>query len=618
MPPANEGDTQIAESSYPAHLLFCPTNLDYSNARLEAQDLFIRHLPEGFISSRVELKRFRNQTTFACRLPAEVICTIFALSAPESGWPRLTRRRRNTPDGEDTALTVREKFKMDLGWVAVTQVCSRWREVAFSASMLWTHPSDYLALPPSMASLIRSKSRGLPFHLELSAFGLRYLRRIGGRARLPAPVVPIVELRILLFTVEDFDLFERNYFPFGSFATLRRLSVAIDLMGDEEPLLLPENLCLSPLTAELDLYNCLPPRWDTPMFGAQLTHLTLSYGWELDVPEALPTPPDFSRILASSTSLEVLNLDNIFPVVSPAAAYPPMVVSPTLHSMCIFSWDNMLHHRDSLIFLGHLKLGRRDMHVDVALSDFPESDMVDADTTQDYLSLISSAIGNICRQQNPAKHLTLGSRAFLAHDSDESRSEERAWPISVLHHMHDDIPGITSLLSFSFPLRAVADSSSWHNGSIAIPLQDLRSISFECTAARAYLESEVWWLAFETARKVNRISIPAGDCAMLLPLFERVAENDPAFAIFPELKIVHIRVEDPYTADDLDLGDLEHAYAASLFALHFLIRVRRQHGAALTSLVVDEALKGWEIWSTIEADVPVTFYAFYSDDRFQT
>ncbi|TFY67009.1 hypothetical protein EVG20_g4097 [Dentipellis fragilis] len=61
-----------------------------------------------------------------------------------------------------SSLPTRSRSRIDLGWIRVTHVCRRWREVALSASILWTRVDD---LGPYWTALCLERARNAPLRL---------------------------------------------------------------------------------------------------------------------------------------------------------------------------------------------------------------------------------------------------------------------------------------------------------------------------------------------------------------------------------------------------------------------------------------------------------------------
>ncbi|VDC03730.1 unnamed protein product [Peniophora sp. CBMAI 1063] len=478
---------------------------------------------------------------------------------------------------------------------------------------------DYFAIPRSLLPVIFKRTRNAPLSLSLDGHTLDVLR---SRTVEDGAVVhfdflhPSVsraeELRLLSFTMKTFQKFER-WFQTPRH-NLRRLTIDMVTREQDGFLVLPEALCSSRVLTYLELDGCLPERWTSPIFSSYLTHLILRLSWIHDGADYMPTAVQFADILAATNSLESLELEDVFPKVDPEASYPPMVVPDTLHSLVLLSLNGITRKHQCLSFMARLR-ALHDIHFEALIFDHTGANADDVVIARELDPLVITAVCNMYRQQpGLPRHAIIDQQALLTFNSRSSRSPERAWPLSLEPDTFADIPDATSLLAFNFDAGDVEEDRSRPLYALSVPLHGLETISWTREGARVYLESNDWWRASREARGIDRISVHVGDCALLLPLTERVAENATAFIIFPKLKTMHIRVEDPYTVDDTELNALQDACAENLAALHAIIRLRKEHGAQLDSLVVDEALERWAIWSAISADLsnPVTFCAFDS------
>ncbi|VDC03722.1 unnamed protein product [Peniophora sp. CBMAI 1063] len=605
--------------------LVAPDNMDHSAAHLEALDTIEDQLFLAMAPFLTRIQRARNNSTFLCRIPPEIICRIISFAKVDYGWPKLDVARLGTLGNGDEAMEASgAEHTPRLGWLVLTHICSRWREVALGTPLLWTDPSDYFAIPPALCRLILARAQEVPCHLELSASSLRLLTISGRKIFPPGRGIPIAVLRLLGFSVGVFNYLAHDYFLPGSFQHLHHLTVGISLKGDELPVLLPAALSSCTSITQLRLSNCFPPRWDAPMFGPRLTHLTLTYGGVPEVPHLMPSTLEFSRILTSATALQVLAIDGIHLQGSPIQ-YPAMILPSDLGSIDVYSWRDSVQHRDFLIFLANIVLKRQDIRMNFSLGP-PDGDIAGSNTALDpraakeTLSLIRVALDNLYRQQqSPPKHLVLCRKALLTHDSETERSAKRAWPTRVMQYLYTDIPGVTSLLNFNFGLESIDDASFVDSGLDPVPLRDLRSVSLNSSGADSYLSSGSWWRAMRKATYVHRLGIYFRNCQMLLPLTETVVVNEATvFTTFPRLKVLHIHLEGLSIAKggaDLDEGDTE--CAQNLAVIHTLVHARRKHSAQsqLESLVVDSVLSRWKIWETIAVDVPIRFCDFHALPR---
>ncbi|KAI0059430.1 hypothetical protein BV25DRAFT_1788720, partial [Artomyces pyxidatus] len=95
----------------------------------------------------------KNAMSPACWPPFDVLVLVFELLAAER--PAGLASHPGNVDGD-----VRKAM---LGWIAVTHVCSRWRQVALDAHALWAKPTCDLG--PMWLDRMVARSRNVPLSL---------------------------------------------------------------------------------------------------------------------------------------------------------------------------------------------------------------------------------------------------------------------------------------------------------------------------------------------------------------------------------------------------------------------------------------------------------------------
>ncbi|KAJ3512158.1 hypothetical protein NMY22_g15416 [Coprinellus aureogranulatus] len=96
----------------------------------------------------LELKEYQNSLCPAALLPAEILTHIFAIH----------RRQHQLED--EGYLNIP---KMTLGWILVTHVCRRWRDVAVSCPTLWSELSFW---KPAFTHIMLQRSRDAPLSVQ--------------------------------------------------------------------------------------------------------------------------------------------------------------------------------------------------------------------------------------------------------------------------------------------------------------------------------------------------------------------------------------------------------------------------------------------------------------------
>ncbi|VDC00006.1 unnamed protein product [Peniophora sp. CBMAI 1063] len=542
---------------------------------------------------------------------SEVVCAIFEFV--KGSQVEESRRRESVSEQPGLGNAPARKNYCSSGWIVVTHVCARWRKIALNAPQLWIDLADHFAIQPSLLSLSLARTKNIPLRVDLHGLALEKIRCQPRRRYIATALAErIQELHVRSLTIETFRLFEDYFRHF--FLSLRKLSVAMDLDNGETFPSLPVGLCSSSYITDLELENCLPSSWDAPFFSPCLERLVL-LAWTAYSKGIMPTMREFTDALLHLTLLKTLEIQDVFPIVEPGVVYQSIAVPSTLRSLSLLSVEpRPSQELEFLTLLTYLDI-RHDIHLDVLVSSSTNTGWsINSDVGQIALSLISSAIQTAYRHQSPPLHLLLGEKAFVTHNSEDWPSSlERNWPMSAPMseelETYADMPGASSLIAFNFDLECSPDSCSWHDGTIAIPLQTVRTIALEHEAARAYLDSEVWWGAFAGARVVERLSIYIGDCVMLLPrLAEYNSEDDTTpFTYFPRLGAIDVRIEKPRKVEKSWLKDRELACAESLAAIRSVVRTRKALGHGLNLIVVDEILRGWAFWKEIQDDVELSF-----------
>ncbi|ETW77498.1 hypothetical protein HETIRDRAFT_421621 [Heterobasidion irregulare TC 32-1] len=240
------------------------------------------------------LREWRNRLPPVSRLPPELLVSIFSLLAA------------------DEAPTVR--YRISLGWIVVSHVCSHWRRVALDSPVLWANINFDLSSWWIQTMLDRAKQGPL----VIRAIRIRYAedaesvlgvlsshmsqrRELGLRQPLGGvdtinPVVkfltsPAPSLEWVKFVVE----------------TKKNVHIPNNMFGDYA-------LSLRVVT----LVGCTIP-WISPIMR-NLSHLTIALTqWQYQQVEEnyLPSKDDFFDMLANMHHLETLDIEEYFPRYTP-------------------------------------------------------------------------------------------------------------------------------------------------------------------------------------------------------------------------------------------------------------------------------------------------------------
>jgi F-box-like len=260
----------------------------------------------------------RNNFSLIGRLPPEILSRIVSFHAINQPTPR-------DPifDPDDPFSSSSSPIRFRLGWITVTHVCHRWRQVALSDPNLWRTVVFDLGVAWAEEMLARSKavlisySRDLPFQP----------RRVSRRRTLDDEVT----LRKHLSHVQQLVL---SGHPAALAPAVRALTTpaphleSLELLRNEPQsrescITLPSDLFAhdAPKLRHLTLFGCAVP-WDSPLFR-DLTRLDIRIPPVDPFPRSAPAAqsdrlsiPTFDRLLSileAMPSLQVLTLGNCLP-----------------------------------------------------------------------------------------------------------------------------------------------------------------------------------------------------------------------------------------------------------------------------------------------------------------
>ena len=252
----------------------------------------------------------RNNFSFIGRLPPEILSCIFSFHAINQPIPKDSIYNPDDPFPSSSG-----PIQLGLGWITITHVCHRWRQVALSDPNLWRTIVFDLGAEWAEEMLERSKatlicySRDLSFQPRVSRGRsiddevalrkhLSHVRRLvlSGAAESLAPAVRA--LTTPAPHLESLELF-RNTPVFHDCITLPS-----DLFANNAPKL-----------RHVTLLDCVIP-WDSPIFR-DLTHLDIYIPQPATPAQSgllsIPTLDRLLSILEAMPSLHVLTLGHCLP-----------------------------------------------------------------------------------------------------------------------------------------------------------------------------------------------------------------------------------------------------------------------------------------------------------------
>lgn len=234
----------------------------------------------------MRLRQKKNERALISRLPVEILSQVFSYYSASDRHPHV-------------------RFRTPPPWLAVTQVCHRWREAALSSRFLW---ADIITTNYRWAEEMLERSRDVPIHITVDDAGSVHTPSDVGAARLLFS--KIHRAQSLVMTCADTImacmpiLFEAEAAPLLKELTITNFhpSSVLDLV--ERPLFSGKTPCLQ----FLSLHHCRV-LWSSPLFQCDLVYLSLSH-----IPhDHRPHLQHLLDVLKSLTRLECLQLDEALP-----------------------------------------------------------------------------------------------------------------------------------------------------------------------------------------------------------------------------------------------------------------------------------------------------------------
>jgi hypothetical protein len=234
----------------------------------------------------MRLRQKKNERALISRLPVEILCHVFSYYSASDRHPHV-------------------RFRTPPPWLAVTQVCHRWRQAALSSPFLW---ADIITTNYRWAEEMLERSRDVPIHITVDDAGsvhtpcdVRAARLLFSKIHRAQSLVmtcadTILACMPILFEAEVAPLLEEltitNFHP----------SSVLDLI--ERPLFSGN----TPYLQFLSLHHCRV-LWSSPLFQCDLVYLSLSH-----IPhEHRPHLQQLLDVLKSLARLECLQLDEALP-----------------------------------------------------------------------------------------------------------------------------------------------------------------------------------------------------------------------------------------------------------------------------------------------------------------
>ncbi|KZV61852.1 hypothetical protein PENSPDRAFT_759140, partial [Peniophora sp. CONT] len=531
-------------------------------------------------------------------LPAEILLIVFETA--QSLWP--TRSLRKV---EEMAL---DAPAYDLGWISLTHVCSSWRELVVRSPSLWSYQAC-LDLPLRFTPLVISRSRDMPLGLFIEEGGV-----ICG-AEVPPKLAPWTKKRTLRrvrkikYTLASNSFYGLNVMLHNNLPNLRVLEVGWLLSGSQILSLFASNTLDKQLQVlrltRLSLSSVLP-HWDSPLFSSSLTHLTLGCPLSMSRPErndVLPSTSRFQRLVASLANLQRLDLRNFFPNRwSPAedgeqtsSQFQFAVRQLNIHIDC----GRTLRGPDYQSFWEHFLVPPSTvltLKVDVIPSKWSPAG---ADNKA-LLPLVHDA-----RSGWPVREIDLYANAIVASHEECTRTLWTRRKMGKLRILEDDTLGMEDWGLDDVrgsAVRYLHSRQGFKTLSGTTYLQSLQGMFIASDIMEKWKSIRDWSDSFVStdARTVRRLTV---SLSHVLPLLQTlVREKDGDFVLFPMLEIIVI-LEGCAPEEVQGIRYL----ALKLWLLH-VVRTRKRAQKSIREVLVNKALKGWDVWEDMAKETDVSFF----------
>jgi hypothetical protein len=250
----------------------------------------------------------RNNFSLIGRLPPEILSCIFSFHASNQSPPKDPIHKPDDPSPSGSSPN-----RLGLGWITVTHICRRWRQVALSDPNLWSTIIFDLGAEWAEEMLARSEATLISYSRDLSSQPRVSTRR---------SVDDEATLRKHLSRVRRLVL---SGDPESLAPAARALTTPAPHLESLELRNAPGNLCITlpsdlfahdaPKLRHVTLFG-LAIRWDSPLFR-DLTHLEIRIPRRAPTVESIllsiPTVERLLSILEAMPSLQVLTLGNCLP-----------------------------------------------------------------------------------------------------------------------------------------------------------------------------------------------------------------------------------------------------------------------------------------------------------------
>ncbi|VDC01789.1 unnamed protein product [Peniophora sp. CBMAI 1063] len=405
------------------------------------------------------------------------------------------------------------------GWMMVTHVCRRWREIALNDPSLWAESTiDVLSIHPNYIPVILERSSPLPLSIQIEYEDS--FDDIAEDPGLHAWLSPEGLRRVESFSVEgelgllDFTL---PRLP-DDLIHLKKLFLSVNDI--EDPIILPPFLANLSHIEMLWLESCALP-WTSPIYSPNLTYLHFR-GTGHDPPKSYT---EFNDLIARLPRLDTLHLINFVPVQSHSdtAPHEGVLALPSCFRWLEFIVTKKHMLSDGLVFLS-------DLHAPPTYTR--QIQILNIPDALSSTASFDTAVRTMLRRLFVTDHPSLVPRALDIRGDLISVQSGDIEAQDAMYRQIYEIPATRESPQSVISLRPDHDDSAALQCKMlaCLPqtaLESLRRISFAASAIRA-IDTLGLWTHLRAAVNVRHVDIgldpfefASSDCAPLLQRFEQ-------------------------------------------------------------------------------------------------
>lgn len=404
--------------------------------------------------------------------------------------------------------------------------------------------------------------------------------------------------------------------------------LSISTLHDDTLASIPESIFASqcpPALRSLSLCDCSPD-WESPLFSANLTILTLKASYitfESDFEVFFPTALDFRNMLSVMSALESLTLDEFLPVKDPGNAPPqePYHFPPNFRnlrvrceSLLLFTEGHYAHFFACCDLPSTVVL-----IVDASIPDDTMEEDEDQVSLGHYLAPVTHTYTS--ETQSSIELMLSYETVALRFDAvDESspwtlcgllsqRPSKASWnrgsesyPADVLDEYWDFNPDQwASGCAHGGRLWRCnwVDISKYVN---LLPLPSIDTLTLVPNAMSRFATAETWLKSFDTARLVERISASYLRCVHLFSALSRLRDDTGEPFLFPRLSTI------VFMAEEHPLKEHQALRTALDIYLKDVLVIRKEAGTPIRHIYVDKSLVSWCVWAEVDDGTVVSFF----------